>query len=162
MTIIEENNMTTHDLEKSAVLLRQPSPETAAEYAEKRDRLAARINEIMAARLDTAELVGADNLEMMRDNHRNHARFMETVFHAYSPGVLVRTVLWVYRAYRAHGFSLAYWPAQLDTWVEILRAELSPPAFAEIYPFYQWMLVNQPAFVELSDQALAGPLPSHG
>ncbi|MEI7673143.1 MAG: hypothetical protein WCK00_13610, partial [Deltaproteobacteria bacterium] len=54
-------------------------------------------------------------------------------------------------AYRSHGFQLTYWPAQLDTWVEILQRKLSTEALAEVYPFYNWMIVNQPAFTLLSD-----------
>jgi hypothetical protein len=46
--------------------------------------------------------------------------------------------------------SLTYWPAQLDIWVEILRRELSAEALTEVYPFYNWMIVNQPAFTLLS------------
>jgi hypothetical protein len=76
---------------------------------------------------------------------------MDSIFMIYSPAVLVDTVLWVFRAYRSHGFQLTYWPAQLDTWVEIFRQDLTEQTFSEIYPFYNWMIVNQPAFVALSD-----------
>ncbi|MFW5880852.1 MAG: hypothetical protein ACOC2N_07070 [Spirochaetota bacterium] len=69
--------------------------------------------------------------------------------------VLVNTVLWVFRAYRAHGFNLTYWPAQLDTWVVLLEKHLSPSSFAAIYPVYHFMLIHQPDFVGLSDEALA-------
>jgi hypothetical protein len=42
---------------------------------------------------------------------------MVSLFGDYHPEVLVETVLWVFRAYRSHGFKLTYWPAQLDMWV---------------------------------------------
>ena len=51
---------------------------------------------------------------------------MSSLLATYSPEVLVNTVLWVFRAYRAHGFNLTYWPAQLDTWVVLLEKHLSP------------------------------------
>jgi len=146
--------MTTEDLILSASKLKQPTAEVAAEFSQKRDMLALKINEIFSKRNDIVSLIGENNISMMEDNHRNHARFLESVFTDYNPEVLVTTVLWVFRAYRTHGFHLSYWPAQLDTWVEIFKTELSKEAFAEIYPFYNWMIINQPAFANLSDIAI--------
>ncbi len=146
--------MTREELIQSAMKLKQPLKEIAEEYASKRDALAAEINRRMTAREDLVMLLGEGNQTMMEDNHRNHARFMESVFLGYNPVILVDTVLWVFRAYRSHGFRLAYWPAQLDTWVEILKQELSPTAFEQIYPFYNWMIINQPAFVSLTDDEI--------
>ncbi len=153
--------MTREDLLRAARLLRAPSPSVAEEYAAKRERLAEELNSVMASRPDVDLLVGG-NLAMMADNHRNHARFFHSLFHAWDPEVLVDTVLWAYRAYRSHGFALTYWPAQLDTWVEVLKAELSAQALSEIYPVYHWMIVYQPAFVALSDASVqAGAQPAH-
>ncbi len=144
--------MTREQLLESASTLKQPGKAAVSEYAEKQEMLAAEINQIMRARADVQALVGRDNLAMMEDNHRNHARFMESLFRSYEPAVLVNTVLWVCQAYRAHGFQLTYWPAQLDTWVDLLRRHLTPQSFDEIYPFYNWMIVHQAAFVTLSDE----------
>ena len=145
--------MQKDELIRTARSLAQPSATAASEYSRKREALAAEINGVMSKRQDLDALIGPGNLAMMEDNHRNHARFMESMFAAYDPAVLVNTVLWVFRAYRSHGFRLAYWPAQLDTWVEILRTGLSEKAFKEIYPFYNWMLINQAAFTELSEES---------
>jgi hypothetical protein len=142
--------MSKEELLASACLLAQPSKQVAEEYSRKSEHLAAEMNRIMGGRPDIEYMVGG-NRAMMEDNHRNHARFIESLFFAHNPSVLVDTVLWVFRAYRSHGFQLTYWPAQLDTWVEVLRKELSPEAMEGIYPFYRWMIVNQPSFALLSD-----------
>lgn len=144
--------MTKDDLIKSAEALKQPSALSAKEFDDKSEFLAAEMNHLMGARADQIKLIGEGNTAMMEDNHRNHARFMSSVFLDFQSEVLVETVLWVYRAYRAHGFHLTYWPAQLDQWVELLRVQLSPEAFQEIYPFYNWMIINQPVFVMESDK----------
>ncbi|NCD33813.1 MAG: hypothetical protein EOL87_10420 [Spartobacteria bacterium] len=155
--------MNTKRLMETAGALNTLPAHTTTEYAEQRDAMAAKMNDIMRKRPDLMQLIGADNLSMMEDNHRNHARFMESLFKNYSAEVFVHTVLWVFRTYRAHGFSLAYWPAQLDTWIEVMKESLTPEAFQSIYPFYDWMLVNQSAFTELSDEMLAvDRAPSHG
>ena len=148
--------MTRDDLIVTAERLSQPSPDAAAEYMGKRDLLAAELNRMMVARPDVERLVGQGNIPMMEDNHRNHARFMAALFMNYRGEVLVDTVLWVFRAYRSHNFNLIYWPAQLDTWVELLRAHLSPSAFDEIYPFYEWMILNQPTFAALTTLSTPG------
>lgn len=147
--------MKKENLLQSASSLNQPSAKALNEFSEKAETFAKIINEHFLQRHDLESLVGKDNAEMMCDNHRNHLRFMMSLFTHYEPQVLVETVLWVFRAYRSHGFKLTYWPAQLDNWVAIFRKELSADVFDEIYPFYHWMIVNNPAFAMLSDQAIS-------
>ncbi len=61
------------------------------------------------------------------------------------------TILWVFRTYRAHGFQVAFWPANLATLLDVLRAELPPYAFRAVAPFFDWILVNIPVFTELTN-----------
>ena len=158
--------MNRQHLLESASRLVQPDHAHAAEFVSKADRLAAELNRRMLARTDVEKLIGPGNEMMMQDNSRNFTRFMGALFNSYKPEVLVDTALWVFRAYRSHGFQTTYWPANIDTYVEILEEELSPEAFASLYPFFDWLIVNIPAFVALSDEALAGgadqgPVPGH-
>jgi len=95
------------------------------------------VNRAMNERDDLLKLVGADGVRMSEDNNRNFPLFMESLFQEYHPEVLVVTALWVFRSYRSHGFASIYWPANLDTWMEVLRRELSPQAFAAIFDFYR-------------------------
>lgn len=147
--------MTREELVEQAVQLPRPTKQAADEYAEKSEALAGELNRIMSAREDLEALIGPHNLAMMQDNHRNHARFMSLLLAAYRPEVLVDTVLWVFRAYRAHGFRLTYWPAQLDTWISLLQRELSKPAFDSVYPLYHFMLVHPADFARLSEHDLS-------
>ena len=159
-----ETRMNLQYLVESATQLRQPAAASADEFESLRDGLAEELNRLMAARPDLEKLIGPDNLAMMQDNSRNFCRFMGAMFHAYEPEVLVQTVLWVFRAYRAHGFATTYWPANIDTFVEILRQRLSPSVYGEVYPFFRWLLVNIPVFVRISDERLAEhdtTVPSH-
>lgn len=146
--------MTKAQLIESAQSLIQPSPEASSEFSLKSELLATALNERFKKRKDLNQMIGEGNLDMMMDNHRNHIRFISSIFANYQPEVLVETVLWVFRAYRSHGFKLTYWPAQLDSWVEIFRNELSEQTFNEVYPFYNWMIINNPLFAALSDEIL--------
>jgi hypothetical protein len=150
--------MKKEDLFKSASKLKQPSPEAIAEYNSRADAMTLMLNNRLCKRNDIVQLIGEGNLEMMYDNHRNHMRFMISLFNDYNPVVFTETVLWVFRAYRSHGFKLTYWPAQLDNWVDIFNKELSKECFDQIYPFYEWMIVNNPLFAIISDQAIHGDL----
>jgi len=146
--------MKRENLLSSAARLIQPSAESTEELCRKKDQMVATLNAHFLQRADLVQLIGEGNTEMMLENHRNHIRFMCSLLGEYSPEVLTDTVLWVFRAYRSHGFHLTYWPAQLDKWVEVMKNGLSPEAFGEIYPFYNWMIVNNPAFAAISDQTL--------
>jgi hypothetical protein len=39
------------------------------------------------------------------------------------------------RAYLAHGFKLTYWPAELNTFIEVLQQELSADSFQAVIRF---------------------------
>ncbi len=141
---------------KTASLLIQPQESAREEFSRMRDKLAEMGNQTMANRADLDKLVGKDNQKMAEDNNRNFARFMVSLFSDFNPKMLVETVLWVFCAYRSHGFQTTYWAANLNIWVDILRQELSKESFEGIYPFYQWLIVNIPIFTKISDEAITG------
>ena len=107
-----------------------------AEFNDKIEVLISKINSKMLDRADINSLVGVDNIEMMKDNHSNHARFIYSILKTFDAEQLVDTVLWVFRAYRSRGFHSNYWAAQLNTWIEIYKQELSSEAFNEIVSIY--------------------------
>ncbi len=153
--------MNKEELIRTAKALKQVSSESTSEFGAKRESLVAMMNQKMESRPDLIEMVGAGNVEMMKDNHANHARFLESIFTQHSPEVLVDTVLWVFRAYRSRNFSSTYWAAQLNAWIEIYKKELSPKCFQEIYPYYNWMQINIPSFNQLAEEKLDAPLSAH-
>lgn len=146
--------MQREDLIRTAEKLKQVSEASAAEFSSKRDHLVDLLNQKMESRADLSDLVGEDNIDMMKDNHANHARFLESIFIQHEPEVLVDTVLWVFRAYRSRNFSSTYWAAQLNAWIELYKKELSPACFQEIYPYYNWMQIHIPAFNTLAEKNL--------
>lgn len=153
--------MTKSDLLQTAQQLKQVNKELADEYSSKRDLLVELMNKKMTDRLDIKELVGENNMDMMKDNHANHARFLESLFYSYSPEVIVDSVLWVFKAYRSRNFSSTYWAAQLNSWIEIYKENLSDKCFTAIYPYYTWMQVNIPSFNILAEKDIDAPLSSH-
>lgn len=139
---------------ETAQQLKQVSVKTAEEYHQNAEQLIAKMNTLMIERPDIEDLVGANNINMMKDNHANHVRFIASILKNYNADVLVDTVLWVFRAYRSHGFTTNYWAAQLNTWMTIIKEVLSPESFVEVYPYYEWMQINIPLFVKVSDEKL--------
>jgi hypothetical protein len=136
---------------QSATNLPQVSSASAQEYKDSCDILVARINQRMCSRSDIRALTGEHNLDLMKDNHSNHARFMTSIFIQKNPLALVDTILWVFRAYRARGFETTYWAAQLNAWIELIGDTISAEACSEILPYYEWMLLQIPSFTVLSE-----------
>lgn len=139
---------------ESAKRLKNVSEMASGEYLEKSEILVAKMNAVMLSRKDINSLIGEDNISMMKDNHANHVRFIASVLLHRNDTVLIETVIWVFTAYRSHGFTTNYWAAQLNTWIAVIKEELSAESFREIYPYYEWMLVNIPVFVALSGDKL--------
>lgn len=138
----------------TAMKLTQVSDLAANEYVGKSDLLISMINSRMLERSDIEDIVSENNLSMMKDNHANHVRFISSILKNRNPEVLVETILWVFRAYRSHHFTTNYWAAQLNCWIEILREVLTLDSYNEIYPYYEWMQINIPIFVIVSDEKL--------
>ena len=136
----------------SALLLKQVTPVAAEEYNQKEELLIAKMNSVMIAKPDIESLIGINNISMMKDNHTNHARFMASIFRNQNAEVLVETIIWVFKAYRNHGFTINYWTTQLNTWIIIMKEILSPECYNEVYPYYLWMKINIPIFEKVSDQ----------
>jgi len=146
--------MDKNQLLQTAVNLPKVSEAAYKEYQQKSELIINAINEKMLVRSDIDILVGENNFSMMKDNHSNHVRFIASLLQNYNPEVFVDTVLWVFRAYRTHGFKSNYWAAQLNAFIEILKEILSEQNFKEIYFYYEWMQINIPTFVKLSDEKI--------
>jgi len=144
------------DLVSSAQALPPVSAAAADEYSRKAEVLANAVSAVLLQRADLDALVGKNNLDMMKDNHANHARFIASILQRPNAEVLVESVLWVFRAYRSHGFATNYWAAQLNTWFQVLPQQLSAASWAEIRPWYEWLQVSIPIFVNLTDRAKGG------
>ena len=153
--------MNKEHLITTAKQLQQPTEQAAKEFSQHLDKLIDQMNTYMLSRSDIEALVGDNNQEMMKDNHANHARFLESVFTNYVPEVLVDTVLWVFRAYRSRNFASTYWSAQLNGWLDIYKKNLSKDCYNQITPFYKWMQVNIPTFNTLAETDIDAPLSSH-
>lgn len=141
--------------------LKQVSEMAEQEYVNKEEQLIMKMNRLMLEREDLESLVGKDNIKMMQDNHANHVRFIASILKNNNPEVLVETILWVFRAYRSHGFSTNYWAAQLSTWMQIFKTSLTLETYNEVLPLCEWMQINIPIFVKVSDEKLESPNSFH-
>ena len=104
------------NLIKSLEGIHTVSSDAAKAYKKAIERLVNHVNDNLEANPKIIELIGGNPLDLMRNNHSNHATFMTTVFKIGSYELLARTVPWVYRAYRARSFSYDYFPVELAAW----------------------------------------------
>jgi methanogenic corrinoid protein MtbC1 len=126
------------------------SPDAAALFSQAKNVLIDEVNTLMTTNPRITSLIGGNPISMMQDNHRNHIDFMATVFQFNSFEMLAKTIPWVYRSYRAHGFSFDYFPLELATWKKAVEKHLPPAAVPEINAIYDWMLKNHDTMIELS------------
>lgn len=116
---------------------------------------AAELTAILSGRSDLEDLIGPGNLSVMEMNHANHFRYMISVAALFDPKSFVETVLWVFRTYRARGFSVRYWEVMLPEAMGILHRHMGDDYLHELGPYYEWLLANIPAFADLSETEIS-------
>jgi len=135
------------DVQKSLFV----SPRSASQYILKKESLMEYVNTTVLSHPQIVHLIGGNTFSMVRDNHSNHWGFMANVFQFNSYEMLVRMVPWVYRTYRAHGFSFDYFPLELETWKQAVGKFLDASSADEIITVYDWMLRNHGKMISLSE-----------
>lgn len=143
--------MNKHDLIESAGLLIPPSPRAARALAEAANVCAAELSFALAQRSDLSDLIGPGNRPLMETNHVNHFSYIASLAALYDPVSFVEIVIWVFRTYRAHGFSPDYWRAMLPESKATVLRHLDTNDAAEITPIHDWLLRHVPDFTVLSD-----------
>ncbi len=139
--------------------LRPIPPEACLHFHRSMGTLIDEVNSEMEGRADLAQLIGAGNLSLMRDNHNNHAAFMDNVFFLGNYTLLASVIPWVYRVYAARGFSLDYFPTELQAWSRAIQAHLPAPLAEPILAVYAWMIQHHPLFAGSAETppSLEGP-----
>lgn len=126
------------------------SPDAAKSYEKAAERLVNHVNDELEANPKILGLIGVNPLDLMRNNHSNHAAFMTTVFKIGSFELLARTVPWVYRAYRARDFSYDYFLVELAAWKHAITKYLDEAHSTEIIKTYDWMIQHHEKMIQLS------------
>lgn len=126
------------------------SADAAKAYEKAAEKLVNHVNDKLEANPKISALIGGNQFDLMRNNHGNHAAFMTTVFKIGSYELLAKTVPWVYRAYRARGFSYDYFPIELEAWKQAVEDCLGFAYSSEIIPIYDWMMNHHENMIRLS------------
>lgn len=141
-------------LESAKILTTRPNS-TLGDLEGKLERCAAELTATLRIRSDLEDLIGAGNMSIMEMNHINHFRYMNSLAALYDPKSFVETVLWVFRTYRARGFSVQYWEVMLPEAMTILRQQLGDAHYQELGPYYEWLHANIETFARLSETELS-------
>ena len=124
--------------------------ESADAYGSSISGMVLDVNQAMMNHPRLSELVGGCPVNIMRKNHHNHARFMQTVFLLNSPEMLANALPWVYRVYSSRGFSYDYFPAELSAWQEAVEEHLDSSMTDPILEVYRFMRSHHEEVIELS------------
>ena len=126
--------------------------EAAVEYERSQDMLVTEVNRQLSARGDINKLIGSNSLEVMENNHSNHAKFMVNIFKFQQSHLLLQTLPWVYRSYRARGFSYDYFTVVLEAWLSAVEKYMEPHLAEPLAKVYRWLLDNHEKIIQFSQQ----------
>jgi hypothetical protein len=147
--------MNKNQLLESAKSLAAQKTSISGILEKKLETCAAELTASLKTRPDLEDLIGAGNVSTMEMNHVNHFRYMNSIAALYDPTSFVETVLWVFRTYRARGFSITYWEVMLPEAMAILRQQLGDAHYRELGPYYEWLHANIETFARLSETELS-------
>ena len=116
------------------------SPEVAAIYKSKSDKMLEEVNRIMTDKTLKFRLIGTNALTVMYNNHRNHVTFMGSLFQTNDYSMLDKTLPWILHTYLTKGFSISYFSHVLETWMDVIRQNMDESACSQILPVYKFML----------------------
>ena len=128
-------------------------PQSAQAYRKHLGELVEKVNTRMRSRADISLLIGENPMRVMFDNHQNHALFMSNVFSLNAFALLADTLPWVYRTYHRHGFDWQYFPAHLESWVQVLEQTMAPDMADPLIRVYKWMQSHHADFIELAGRS---------
>lgn len=142
--------MTLSELIQEAVALPRVPQSSISAYQASISEITEQVNECLTKNESIRDLIGQNPLQVMYDNHRNHAALMTTIFALGLNDLLAKTIPWVYRAYSAHHFSADYFPLAIKTWMEAIGRNCPQEKIGEIIAIYQWMLDRHEHFLNVS------------
>ncbi len=140
-------------IRRKALQLKRVSAAAAVAYEAASEGMLRSVDRKLIEREDLNRLIGSNPIAFMRANHRNHSVFMANVFRYSCYGLFAQVLVWVYRAYRYHGFAGEYFPIELAAWREAVTECLPPPLAAEIDAVYAWMMDRHEELLQLAAPA---------
>jgi hypothetical protein len=143
-------NVSKEDLIELAGRITPPSRACSDKMTEQADVLASALNRRMMAREDLISLIGSGNEELMEANHANHFKYIASLASLYDATSMVETIMWVIRAYTAHGFSPQYWDVMLPEAIEVLQHHLPPDDFCQVKVMYDFISQHFEDFVNIA------------
>ena len=153
--------MTMEELLVQAGRLPRIPPAAIAAYQQSSPVLTKYVDEKLCCMTDIHTLIGNNSMQVMLDNHANHAAFMETVFSLGNYALLCKTIPWVYHSYHSHHFSYDYFPVELRAWKEAIETSLDRDLMSPILTVYDWMLEHHESFIQLSQAELSSIHPAN-
>ncbi|MFW6286360.1 MAG: hypothetical protein ACOC29_00315 [Candidatus Sumerlaeota bacterium] len=144
--------MQKEDLIQSAESIPTCPAPSAEAFGKNGTLLAEKVSDAMLALPDLQDRIGPGNIGLMKDNHRNQAKFFHSLLVNFQPSVLVNTCAWAMGVYLQRGFNPSYWEAMLPLWLEAMRDTLPPEAFADTAPMFEWIRDHRRELLELARQ----------
>lgn len=132
----------------------------AVAYSQNLSRMVDTVNTTMQEYERLTDLIGPNPIEVMYDNHSNHAKSMLAQFRFHGARTLVGTLILMYRTYIERGFAPDYFLVELDAWMQAIDQYLDAHSAQSIKRVYQLMRDVHPQILLLAQQTTSAPLPN--
>ena len=130
---------------------------SAQEYRESQEQIVEYVNATMSGNPEIKTLIGQNPFSLMYDNHTNHAAFMSNIFKINDSQLLLKIILWAYRAYHARGFTYDYFPVAMKAWVAAVNKNLDAEKSKSIISVYNWIIENHELLIVGSQEITEPP-----
>lgn len=115
------------------------NPLAILEYEEKTALMLREVNTTMYEINKKHDLIGDNAIEVMYNNHANHASFILNVFKLNDYYMLKNTLPWVVESYCNRGFQPEYFTHQLNTWIKSIKVHIHPHHSQKIIRVYAFI-----------------------
>lgn len=126
-------------------------------YSQNLSRMLEAVNTTMQQHPQLTDLIGPNPIQVIYDNHSNHARLMLAQFRFHGARTLVGALIWMYRTLIQRGVAPDYFLVALDVWMQTIDQHLDRHSARSIKSVYQLMRDVHPQILVLAQQSTSAP-----
>jgi methanogenic corrinoid protein MtbC1 len=126
------------------------SPDAARAYEQSLQMLVKHANDELKTNASILGLIGGNQFHLSRNHHSSLIALITTAFKIGNYELLARSIPWIYRTYRARGFSHDYFLNELAAWKRAVAECLGYVHSAEIITIYDWIVSHHENIIQLS------------
>lgn len=134
--------------------------EAAAEYERNQEELISEFSSLISQQDKEGHIQALENItsEELIVIHRDHTRYMSSIFKLNYAEIFLSTLPWIYRISKFRGIPLDYFMKVYEGWIEVINKHLEPHLAKPLVDVYQWLIDNHELIVRVSESSSTIPV----